>query len=74
MAEAPKKSVAKTEIIAQIADLSKLLGMIPSDDTVTVNEPVTQKSMELSKWFDDTRKSLLKLSILLDKTLDLNIQ
>ena len=64
----------KTEIIAQIADLSKLLGMIPSDDTVTVNEPVTQKSMELSKWFDDTRKSFLKLSILLDKTLDLNLQ
>ena len=74
MAEAPKKSADKTEIIAQIADLSKLLGMIPSDDTVTVNEPVTQKSMELSKWFEDTRKSFLKLSILLDKTLDLNIQ
>ena len=74
MAEASKKSADKTEIIAQIADLSKLLGMIPSDDTVTVNEPVTQKSMELSKWFDDTRKSFLKLSILLDKTLDLNLQ
>jgi hypothetical protein len=74
MAEAPKKSAEKTEIIAQIADLSKLLGMIPSDDAVTVNEPVTQKSMELAKWFDDTRKSFLKLSILLDKTLDLNLQ
>lgn len=74
MAEAPKKSADKIEIIAQIADLSKLLGMIPSDDTVTVNEPVTQKSMELSKWFDNARKSFLKLSILLDKTLDLNIQ
>jgi len=73
MAEAPKKSADKIEIIAQIADLSKLLGMIPSDDTVTVNEPVTQKSMELPKWFDDTRKSFLKLSILLDKTLDLNL-
>lgn len=67
------KNIRK-EIIEQIADLSKLLGMIPSDDTVTVNEPVTQKSMELSKWFDDTRKSFLKLSILLDKTLDLNLQ
>jgi hypothetical protein len=72
MAEAPKKSADKTKIIAQIADLSKLLGMIPSDDTFTVNEPMTQKSMELSKWFDDTRKSFLK--ILLDKTLDLNLQ
>ena len=74
MAEASKKSADKTEIIAQIADLSKLLGMIPSDDTVTVNEPVTQKSMKLSKWFDDVRKSFLKLSILLDKTLDLNLR
>jgi hypothetical protein len=74
MAGAPNKSADKTEIIAQIADLSKLLGMIPSDDTVTINEPVTQKSVELSKWFDDTRKSFLKLSILLDKTLDLNLQ
>ncbi len=74
MTEAPKNSADKTKIIVQIADLSKLLGMIPSDDTVTVNEPVTQKSMELSKWFDDTRKSFLKLSILLDKTLDLNLQ
>ena len=74
MTEASKNSADKAKIIAQIADLSKLLGMIPSDDTVTVNEPVTQKSMELSKWFEDTRKSFLKLSILLDKTLDLNIQ
>ena len=31
----------------QIADLSKSVGMIPSDDTVAVTEPVTQKSMEL---------------------------
>ncbi len=74
MTEAPKKSADKTEIIVQIADLSKLLGMIPSDDTVTVNEPVTQKSMELSKWFDDTRKSFLKLSTLIGKALDLNLQ
>jgi hypothetical protein len=74
MPEFPQKSAGKKEIIEQIADLSKMLGMIPSDDTVTVNEPVSQESMELSKWFDDTRKSFLKLSILLDKTLDLNLQ
>ena len=29
----------RTEIIEQIADLSKLLGMIPRDDTITVNDP-----------------------------------
>jgi len=74
MTESPKKSVDKPAIIEQIADLSKLLGMIPSDDTVTINEPVTEKSMELSKWLNDTRNSFLKLSILLDKTLDLNLQ
>ena len=62
MTESPKKSADKTEIIEQIADLSKLLGMIPSDDTVAVNEPVTHNSMELSKWFSKTRDSFLKLS------------
>ena len=74
MTEVPKKSADKNEIVAQIAYLSKLLGMIPSDDTVTVNKPGTQESMKLSKWLDDTRKSFLKLSILLDKKLDLNLQ
>jgi hypothetical protein len=74
MTESPKESADKTEIIKQIADLSKLLGMIPSDDTVTINEPVTHKSMELSQWFDDARKSFLKLSILIGKALDLNLQ
>jgi len=64
----------KTEIIEQIADLSKLLGMIPSDDTITVNEPVTNNSMELSKWFSDVRNSFLKLSILIGKALYLNLQ
>ena len=74
MAESPKESVDKTEIIKQIADLSRLLGMIPGDGTITVNEPVTHNSMELSKWFDDARNSFLKLSILLGKALDLNLQ
>ncbi len=74
MTETKKSVVDKTIIMEQIADLSKLLGMIPSDDTVTVNEPVTHNSMELSKWFSKTRDSFLKLSILLDKALDLNLQ
>ena len=63
MTESKKNSVDKTKIIEQIADLSRLPGMIPSDDTVTVNEPVTHNSMELSKWFNETRNSFLKLSI-----------
>jgi len=64
----------KTEIMEKIADLSKMLGMIPSDDTITINDPVTHNSMELSKWFSDARNSFLKLSILIGKALDLNLQ
>ena len=64
----------RTEIIEQIADLSKLLGMIPSDDTIRINEPISHNSIELSQWFSDARNSFLKLSILIGKALDLNLQ
>ena len=74
MTESKKDRVDRTKILEQIADLSRLLGMIPSDDTVTVSEPVTHDSMELSEWFNETRNSFLKLSIQLDKALDLNLQ
>ena len=74
MTEPKKNSVDKTKIIEQIADLSRLLGMIPSDNTIAVNEPVTHDSMQLSKWFSETRNSFLKLSLLLNKSLDLNLQ
>ena len=47
----------KKEIIAQIADLSRLLGMIPSDD-ITVS---------------DARTSFLKLSILISQALDIKL-
>ena len=64
----------RTEIIEQLADLSKLLGMIPSDDTIAVNEPLTHNSIALSKWFSDARNSFLKLSTLIGKALDLDLQ
>ena len=48
----------KKEIIAQIADLSRLLGMIPSDD----------------KTVHDARDSFLKLSILISQALDIQLQ
>ena len=64
----------RTEITGQIADLSKLLGMIPSDDTVTVNEQGTHTSTALSKWLSDARDSFLKLSTLIGKALDLDLQ
>ena len=47
----------KKEIVLQIADLSRLLGMIPSND-LTVR---------------DARDSFLKLSILIDQALDLKL-
>ena len=74
MTETKEHSVDKSKIVEQIADLAGLIGMIPSDGTVTVNEPVTQKSMELSKWFSETRNSFLKLSTLIGNALDLNLQ
>lgn len=73
MTEPKEGSVDKRRIVEQIADLSRLLGMIPSDDTVAVNEPVTNNSMQLSEWFGETRDSFLKLSLLLNEALDLNL-
>jgi hypothetical protein len=64
----------KLEIAAQIADLSSLLGMIPSDDTVEVHEPKTHNSMALSEWFTVTRSSFLRLSVLIGKALDIQLQ
>ena len=63
----------RTEIQEQIACLSKLLGMIPSDDTVAIKEPVTDTSMQLSRWFSEARNSFLKLNTLIGKALDLDL-
>ena len=64
----------KLKIAAQIADLSRLLGMTPSDDTIEIHEPTTQNSMPLSKWFSATRNSFLRLSVLIGKALDIQLQ
>jgi hypothetical protein len=64
----------KTKISTQIADLSKLLGMIPSDDTIKIQEPLTQNQMVLSDWLRATRDSFLKLSLLISKELDIQLQ
>lgn len=37
----------KNEIVAQIAELSALLGMIPLDDTIEMRAPVMEKRMVL---------------------------
>ena len=64
----------KTKIITQIADLSRLLGMIPADDTIKILEPLTQNKMVLSDWLSATRDSFLKLSLLISKELDIQLQ
>jgi hypothetical protein len=64
----------KTKIIAQIGELSRLLGMIPSDDTIRIHEPLTQNKMVLSDWLSATRDSFLKLSLLISKELDIPLQ
>jgi hypothetical protein len=64
----------KTKIVKQIAELSRLLGMIPSDDTVKIHEPFTQNKMILSDWLSATRDSFLKLSLLISKEIDVQLQ
>jgi len=38
----------KMKIASKIAELSRLLGMIPSDDTVQMHGPLAQNQMALS--------------------------
>ena len=64
----------KIKIIAHTAELSRLLGMIPSDGTIDVHEPMTNNSMVLSNWLSATRDSFLRLSLLISKALDIELQ
>jgi hypothetical protein len=64
----------RTKIVTQIAELSRLLGMIPSDDTIQIHESLTQDKMDLSDWLGATRKSFLKLSLLISKEWDIQLQ
>ena len=64
----------KIEIVEQIAALSRLLGMIPSNDIIQLSEPITDHSMALSDWLNEARDSFLKLSVLIGKELDIQLQ
>ena len=64
----------KAKIIKQIVELSRLLGMIPSDDTIIIHEPLTQNKILISDWLSATRDSFLKLSVLISKELDIQLQ
>jgi hypothetical protein len=64
----------KTKIVKQIAELSRLLGMNPSDNTIKLHEPMTRHEMVISDWLDATRDSFLKLSTLIGRELDIQLQ
>jgi hypothetical protein len=64
----------KIAIIRQFAELSRLLGMIPADDTINIHEPLSQNKMVLSDWLGAARDSFLKLSVLISKELDIQLQ
>ena len=64
----------KMKIAEQIAALSRLLGMIPSNDIIQLIEPMTDHSMALSEWLNEARDSFLKLSVLIGKELDIQLQ
>ena len=64
----------KTKIATQIAELSRLLGMIPDYDRIKIYEPLTQNKMVLSDWLSATRESFLKLSLLISRELDIQLQ
>ena len=64
----------KTAIITQVAALSRLLGMMPSDDAIKIRDPLTQDEMVLSDWLAAARGSFLKLSVLISKELDIQLQ
>jgi hypothetical protein len=69
-----RANVDKTEIMGQIADMSRLLGMLPEDGTVSVTNPITSEGLTLSEWFAETRDSFLRLSLLVGRALDLPFQ
>ena len=64
----------RTKIITQVAELSRLLGMIPSDNAIRVHAPLTEEAMTLSDWLSSVRGSFFKLSVLVSKELDIQLQ
>jgi len=64
----------KIEIMEQTAKLSRLLGMVPTDDTIDIQDPVTHESTALSDWLSATRDAFLTLSTSISKALDIQLQ
>jgi hypothetical protein len=65
---------AKAKITAQIADLSRLLAMMPSDETIHMQAPFTQNQVVLSEWLTAARNAFLALSLSIGRELDIQLQ
>ena len=64
----------KVKIVTLIAELSSLLGMIPTDNAMEVHAPLTEEAMALSDWLSSVRGSFFKLSLLISRKLDIQLQ
>ena len=47
---------------------------VPSDNTIQLHAPLAQNKMALSDWLSATRESFFKLSLLISKELDIQLQ
>jgi len=64
----------KREIVGKIGELAKLLGMIPTDNSVVLNAALFENAMGLSEWLNDARNRFNELAILVGRALDLQLQ
>ncbi len=64
----------KRKITEQVAALSRLLGMIPSDGEITFHAPMGQDEMALSEWLDAARNAFLGLSLSISRELNIQLQ
>ena len=64
----------KTDIMAQTAELSRLLGMIPSDSKIDFRDPANGNKMSLANWLGAARDTFLQLSLSVGRALDINLQ
>ena len=64
----------KRKIVSRAAELSRLLGMVPTEAGCMLQEPVTGNEMALSNWLDAARKSFLELSLSISRELDIELR
>lgn len=68
-----QEDAGNPQVSKQTAELSRLLGMVPTVDTIDVQDTLTHESMPLSDWVGMTRDAFLTLSTSISKTLDIQL-